>query len=483
MKKRQDRIIRDPIHGDIRIRPIAAAIIDTTAFQRLRYIRQNGLLHFIFPGAVHTRFAHSIGTLAVAARVFPNLFPSAPSDNYARIVFELAALLHDVGHCAFSHSIEHVQIGGHPFFHTMRDIAKKWSDPDVTTFTNNYVVRHPDSEKSAVSHEQLGLLFLRKIFQDARVIEACDQELKTSATNVADDVSSILDNHLVPSEKFVSEADSLGGTITIGGPVSGNDVAAQVQAVLHDLISGTLDVDRLDYLVRDSFYTGAPYGRCDVEVLVNALRIANIGGRCALVLKERAAYALDDMLWSRYQLFLQVLNHKTNVALNAMLKDALPEAIQSFAIGLKQPLDYEDFIVFTDDLVMSAVFSVCNNPAHRNTTYARALVHRDLPLHLGAEDLKLGEGEQRIAQLRQEKARKISADPTFERKIISWEARSDLVKAGPLPLIMMVGKTDHVPHYQAFWDRSIISELVVKKLPCVHQRVHFFVDRREVKGV
>jgi HD superfamily phosphohydrolase len=67
------RLVRDPIHGDIAISALEAAVIDTRVFQRLRYLRQDGLLHFIFPGAVHTRFAHSIGTMAVAERVLSHL--------------------------------------------------------------------------------------------------------------------------------------------------------------------------------------------------------------------------------------------------------------------------------------------------------------------------------------------------------------------------------------------------------------------------
>src|SRR5262245_22950841 len=67
-------VIRGAVHLDIQLGPVEPAIIDTPLFQRLRYIRQTGLLHFVFPGAVHTRFSHSIGTMHVSRRVFSRLF-------------------------------------------------------------------------------------------------------------------------------------------------------------------------------------------------------------------------------------------------------------------------------------------------------------------------------------------------------------------------------------------------------------------------
>jgi HD superfamily phosphohydrolase len=122
-RRHDARVVRDPIHGDILLPPIAAAVVGSLEFQRLRYIRQNGLLHFVFPGAVHTRFAHSLGTMANAQAVWYRLTADlaerekteafAGAREYLGEVFELAALLHDVGHCAFSHASEQVEVKGH----------------------------------------------------------------------------------------------------------------------------------------------------------------------------------------------------------------------------------------------------------------------------------------------------------------------------------------------------------------------------------
>lgn len=96
--------IRDPIHGFIFREPTEQGIIDTAIFQRLRRLRQLALAYLVYPGAVHTRFEHSLGAFHVACRVAKQLNLSAEE---ARLV-RLAALLHDVGHGLFSHVSESV---------------------------------------------------------------------------------------------------------------------------------------------------------------------------------------------------------------------------------------------------------------------------------------------------------------------------------------------------------------------------------------
>ena len=102
-------IIRDPVWNSIRLDALAAAIIDTPAFQRLRYIRQLGLAHLVYPGATHTRFDHALGVYHLAERAIRILKagPPVPAEVWdgARLI-PYAALLHDIGHYPFSHAIE-----------------------------------------------------------------------------------------------------------------------------------------------------------------------------------------------------------------------------------------------------------------------------------------------------------------------------------------------------------------------------------------
>ncbi|MDE2752880.1 MAG: HD domain-containing protein, partial [Gemmatimonadota bacterium] len=113
-------VIRDPVWNTIRLDAVAASIVDTAPFQRLRYIRQLGLAHLVYPGATHTRFDHAVGVYHLAVRAIRILKsgPALPPEAWegARLI-PYAALLHDIGHYAFSHALEELEperiAGGH----------------------------------------------------------------------------------------------------------------------------------------------------------------------------------------------------------------------------------------------------------------------------------------------------------------------------------------------------------------------------------
>lgn len=105
-------LFQDPIHGTIELSDLETTVVNSLEFQRLRFIRQLSLLHYVYPGAFHTRFAHSIGVCGVSWKVSKNLFPRSDKNNYILSVYRLAALLHDVGHGAFSHSLSYLKIKG-----------------------------------------------------------------------------------------------------------------------------------------------------------------------------------------------------------------------------------------------------------------------------------------------------------------------------------------------------------------------------------
>src|SRR5438477_3894461 len=105
------KIVRDPLWNNIAVDPLAIRLIDTPAFQRLRYVRQLGLAFLVYPGATHSRFEHALGTYHLARRTL-TLFEE--HDDYAAIgrdecmIVRIAALLHDIGHYPFSHALEEI---------------------------------------------------------------------------------------------------------------------------------------------------------------------------------------------------------------------------------------------------------------------------------------------------------------------------------------------------------------------------------------
>jgi len=475
---------------------VQAAIIDTPVFQRLRYIRQTGLLHFVFPGAVHTRFSHSLGTMHLARRVFANLFddyrqPVAGASRceavqYVGTVFETAALLHDLGHCAFSHSIENVLVQGRPFFPPMAEIVTAWNDPKLTSWWEARLAAKDLTIPSRTEHEQVGLLMMGVLFGDRypQVGEAVRSVLTADPDNFADDVRAMVIGEMPMSTKFRGCAAKITKRFTQSTvKVADAARAEQLMSALHTLISGTLDVDRMDYLLRDSLHTGAPYGLYDLDVLTHSLALHavqdELGSRIVLALRSRAAGALDDMLWGRYQLFSQVLNHKTNVMLNALLAEAIPQAIQdSLNTNLGQPRRFDDFVLFTDDLVMSAVTRACLLRGAADRAYEHALVRRLVPAYLGQVRLQGTDTDDALVRTERERlAAELGVDVADIRE---WRARSDLLKGGGLPYVLRKNRIGGGVHLLAPGQQGayqIMEWTSSGELPAKVELMHFFVGR------
>ena len=232
-------------------------MIDTAEFQRLRRIRQLGLAHFAYQAAEHSRFAHSLGAAHLATRTLAKLAAKYEISDEANIAVRVAALLHDIGHGAFSHVIE-----------TILDF------------------HHEDFTIEAIlsSETQVG-----------QVLRDFSADLPENAANV------------------------------IRG-----DFRPQALA---QLVSSQLDIDRMDYLLRDSLMTGAKYGNFDLEWIIKSLEIDEETDR--LYVSARGIYAVEGYLQARYYMFRQVYFHRTLRAAEAILKSLLKRALFLFQTGEK----------------------------------------------------------------------------------------------------------------------------------------------------
>jgi HD superfamily phosphohydrolase len=238
---------QDPLYGQIAVSsPLLLGLIDSRAVQRLRQIRQLGVSYLTFLGAEHSRFSHSLGAMTIMGRALEHL-EQEEGVRFSRAARELAlagALLHDVGHCAFSHTLEAVL--GH-------------------------------------SHEALGARLLRE-----------DPELKRL---------------LGPRAKTLS-ALMLGQAPT------------RELRIIHALLSSQLDVDRLDYLVRDAHSTGVNSGQVDLGRIIGSLTVRH--GR--LMVKERGLLAVEEYFLARYFMYWKVYYHKTSRAMELLMKAAVGRA-------------------------------------------------------------------------------------------------------------------------------------------------------------
>ncbi len=257
-------VIRDPVWSTIRLDPIAAAIIDTPAFQRLRYIRQLGLAHLVYPGATHTRFDHALGVYHLAERAIRVLRAGRPVPaevfEGARLI-PYAALLHDIGHYPFSHAIEEL-------------------DPAMI----------------AADHEQAG----------ARFFES--KEMRAAMAPLGEGAG----------EEIARIITGRGGN-ALGG-----------------LVSGSLDLDKMEYLRRDARFCGVPYGEVDVEHLLQGMVPLRdpASGRWEVGIRAKAISTLESLLFAKYQMFRSVYWHHGVRAATGFYKRIVEVAL---AAGLLSP--------------------------------------------------------------------------------------------------------------------------------------------------
>jgi HD superfamily phosphohydrolase len=352
-------LVRDPVHHTISMSSDERKVIDHPLFQRLRRIKQTAFLNLVFQGACHDRFSHSIGAMHMAGVCFdsiadeftqtfgPRSFQPSQKDYFRRLI-RLAALLHDIGHGPFSHSLEGVSRAGRPI-HPMRsvflehsDIPAHWIDP-----------KGPGAKTAWLSkpahHEEFSIAILARMSdEDGRIGGLCAQ-----------DVAHLLTDWILPTDEFVA-MNKLGPS----GKWS-------LKTALKSLVSGELDCDRMDYLMRDSLYTGVPYGQYDKDMLVGNILWRpdpHKGQQLCVAIRRKALNAFEDFLLSRYHMFLQVYSHKTVVGFDIILENALAE-LPEFSID--PTLD--DYVNWSDDWLLRIILE------NRSSRWGRHIADR-LPL-------------------------------------------------------------------------------------------------------
>jgi len=298
--------IRDPIHGGIRLEPAEVAVVESPYFQRLRRVKQLGFAEQVFPGATHHRFLHSVGAMHLAGRAFDVALGDAawlPDADRARLrrILRLAALCHDVGHAPLSHASE-------VLFPTIGALAV----PGIPV---------PDPSRQA-RHEHYTLkLLLDSALGDT--IRAAYAPLDITPEHAA----ALLYTALPGTEDAFVIGDH------------------DLHGIMAALTSSEVDVDRMDYLLRDSYFTGVKYGTFDHSWLLGHLT-HHVGpqGRVHLAIEDRALYTFDDFLLSRYHMFLMVYFHYKVVCYDEMLRRFYQERPDAVAV----PTDPEAFLRYDD---------------------------------------------------------------------------------------------------------------------------------------
>ncbi len=241
-KLNKKKIFNDPIYGFITINHIIIFdLVEHPYFQRLRRIKQLGLTHLVYPGALHTRFHHALGTMHLMGKAIEVIRSKGHiiTDKEAEAV-SIAILLHDIGHGPFSHTLEHSIVSG-------------------------------------ISHEAISTLFMDELNKEFK--GKLDLALKIFRNNY--------------HKKF-----------------------------LHQLVSSQLDMDRIDYLRRDSFYSGVSEGVVNTDRIITMLNVKND----ELAIDEKGIYSIENFIIARRLMYWQVYLHKTALSAENLSVNILKRA-------------------------------------------------------------------------------------------------------------------------------------------------------------
>ena len=244
------KFIRDSVYGDINLSEFEVKVMDMPQFQRLRRIKQLGLISLIYPGATHTRFEHCLGTMNLGSKLAEELELDQDDVELIRI----SALLHDIGHGPFSHVSE-----------------------GVLSFPHEELTRYVVTQTS-----------MRDLLEE-----------KFDVNKIADIING--KGHLGP------------------------------------IVSGELDVDRMDYLLRDSHNTGVSYGIIDYERIISNLKLED-----GLILDIKGVQAAEGALVSRYFMYPSVYQHHTTRIVNSMFRRALQKTFDEKIIDEHEIYRYDD---------------------------------------------------------------------------------------------------------------------------------------------
>lgn len=350
IKKRKTHVIFDPLYGFIKLTPTEYEIIHSPFYQRLRWIKQLGFSSYVFPGAEHSRFGHSIGVMYNAHKILQSCGRAVPDEKlmdvnckdektlYHKSV-RLGALLHDIGTFCFSHTTEAAYI----------------------TFGETTNLKGGKGLKD--DHENLGSYIIKN-------------------TDYEGGLTHILKKHNIDPQ-------------TVSDLVKGVHSSYLANQILHSEI----DCDRMDYLLRDAHYTGLKYGAYDRDYLLYHFEVARVGNHDILTIRNNAIHCVEDFLNSRFAWYSQVIRSPRGAKY-----DAIAERLCFHFLENDWIYKYSDlleminnnpmrFLGFNDGYFINLVHEKYANGALDKTPQIKEMAHT-LLLERGARTVRCDELQQ-----------------------------------------------------------------------------------------
>lgn len=323
--------LRDPIHGFIELSELELELVDSAPFQRLRNIKQLATTYLVYHGAEHTRFGHSLGVMHLVDRAFcsatenyrlehgESLFSDIDAAWYKQLL-RLIALVHDLGHAPFSHGSEALFDEG---------------------------LEHEDFTNKIICETEIADI----------IIKIGDQFCKDYGCDASYKITPQLLWSIYGEKNPESNPQYMAHLVDF--------------KFLKTFMDSELDCDKMDYLLRDSYYCGVNYGKYDLNRVIDSLTVYQNSSQNIkqLAIQKGGVHAFEEFVIARYFMFIQVYFHKTRRYLDKLLVRCIGEVLED----QRYPASVEEYLKWNDDLVIE---KISQNAA--NSENAKCFVCREV---------------------------------------------------------------------------------------------------------
>ena len=366
------KMIRDLVHGYVNLTEFELKLIDTASFQRLKDIRQLTCQE-VYPSARHTRFEHSLGVLELTRQAIKHLNQNKFLPGYSETTGEsiideqlqlnafVAALLHDVGHCMFSHLGEK-EFDADEINHVLIEEIAQFSEYHNGSFSNDFLRFVEDSKLKNIGskHEKISCLVILSKFEDLLLeTDLITQNNDGRVNNIYINFELII--RCILGIRYTQQNGNLN-----------SPTLNKYNAVIHLINDRMFDMDKLDYIMRDTVFTGINVGRIDTRRLFKNMFFEDYESYC-LVFSSKAVPALQNFIDARDGLYMYVYNHHV-----AVLADSLNSyIIRRLARNAEKFIHLVDVALKNVSLTDSQIQDIKESVWDTDDIYALGIVPRN----------------------------------------------------------------------------------------------------------